>query len=191
MGRSIPQPPLQREGVPAAPAESAFVSGRGKCTPEHGRGNAVHSRAVSVRGRPAVIRPSSDKQEWNRGISASVAAFLAQRGLFCILGLCRTNLDAAWCPGKAVPDRRKAGISVFERMKEDIAVIRDRDPASRSTLEVMLLYNGFKARSVPPESQLVFPARAVFSRPLDIPALREADEYRNPSRRYHRPAPVY
>ncbi len=30
-------------------------------------------------------------------------------------------------------------------MKEDIAVIRDRDPASRSTLEVMLLYNGFKA----------------------------------------------
>ena len=34
---------------------------------------------------------------------------------------------------------------MFERMKEDIAVIRDRDPASRSTLEVMLLYNGFKA----------------------------------------------
>ena len=34
---------------------------------------------------------------------------------------------------------------MFERMKEDIAVIRDRDPAASSALEVMLLYNGFKA----------------------------------------------
>lgn len=30
-------------------------------------------------------------------------------------------------------------------MKEDIAAIRERDPAARSALEVMLLYNGFKA----------------------------------------------
>lgn len=37
------------------------------------------------------------------------------------------------------------GIGMFERMREDIAVIRDRDPAARSALEVMLLYNGFKA----------------------------------------------
>ena len=34
---------------------------------------------------------------------------------------------------------------MFERMKEDIAVIRDRDPAASSAVEVMLLYNGFKA----------------------------------------------
>ena len=34
---------------------------------------------------------------------------------------------------------------MFERMKEDIAVIREKDPAARSALEVMLLYNGFKA----------------------------------------------
>ena len=34
---------------------------------------------------------------------------------------------------------------MFERMKEDIAVIRDRAPAASSALEVMLLYNGFKA----------------------------------------------
>ena len=34
---------------------------------------------------------------------------------------------------------------MFERMREDIAVIRERDPAARSALEVMLLYNGFKA----------------------------------------------
>ena len=34
---------------------------------------------------------------------------------------------------------------MFERIREDIAVIRERDPAARSALEVMLLYGGFKA----------------------------------------------
>lgn len=36
-------------------------------------------------------------------------------------------------------------MSVFERLKEDIAVTRERDPAARSSVEVMLLYTGFKA----------------------------------------------
>ena len=34
---------------------------------------------------------------------------------------------------------------MFDRMREDIAVIRERDPAARSSLEIMLLYNGYKA----------------------------------------------
>ncbi len=34
---------------------------------------------------------------------------------------------------------------MFERIKEDIATIRDKDPAARTSLEVMMLYNGFKA----------------------------------------------
>ncbi len=34
---------------------------------------------------------------------------------------------------------------MFERFREDIAVIREKDPAARSALEVALLYNGFKA----------------------------------------------
>lgn len=34
---------------------------------------------------------------------------------------------------------------MFDRMREDIAVIRERDPAARSALEIMLLYNGYKA----------------------------------------------
>ena len=34
---------------------------------------------------------------------------------------------------------------MFDRIREDIAVIRERDPAARSTLEIMLLYNGYKA----------------------------------------------
>ena len=34
---------------------------------------------------------------------------------------------------------------MFERLKEDLQTIKDRDPAARSTLEIMLLYPGFKA----------------------------------------------
>ena len=41
--------------------------------------------------------------------------------------------------------QREGAFSMFDRMKEDIACIRDRDPAARSALEVMLLYNGYKA----------------------------------------------
>lgn len=34
---------------------------------------------------------------------------------------------------------------MFNRMREEIAVIRERDPAATSSIEVMLLYNGYKA----------------------------------------------
>lgn len=34
---------------------------------------------------------------------------------------------------------------MFDRLREDIAVVRERDPAARSTLEIVFLYNGFKA----------------------------------------------
>ncbi len=34
---------------------------------------------------------------------------------------------------------------MFKRLREDIAVVRERDPAARSVWEVLLLYNGFKA----------------------------------------------
>ncbi len=34
---------------------------------------------------------------------------------------------------------------MFERFREDVAAIRERDPAAGSTLEVALLYNSFKA----------------------------------------------
>lgn len=37
------------------------------------------------------------------------------------------------------------GMTMFERMKEDIRTIRDRDPAATSDAEVVLLYNGYKA----------------------------------------------
>lgn len=34
---------------------------------------------------------------------------------------------------------------MFDRLKEDIQCVKDRDPAARSSLEIMLLYPGFKA----------------------------------------------
>ncbi len=34
---------------------------------------------------------------------------------------------------------------MFERLKEDLQCIKDRDPAARSSLEIMLLYPGYKA----------------------------------------------
>ena len=34
---------------------------------------------------------------------------------------------------------------MFERFREDVQTIRAKDPAARSTMEIVLLYNGFKA----------------------------------------------
>lgn len=34
---------------------------------------------------------------------------------------------------------------MFEKFKEDLQCVKDRDPAARSSLEIMLLYPGFKA----------------------------------------------
>ena len=34
---------------------------------------------------------------------------------------------------------------MFDRMREDIRCVLDRDPAAHSAIEVMLLYPGFKA----------------------------------------------
>jgi hypothetical protein len=58
------------------------------------------------------------KAEWNRGVTASVAGFRLW-GRFCLEG------------GKCY---------MFERLKEDIQVVFERDPAARSTLEVILTY---------------------------------------------------
>ncbi len=39
----------------------------------------------------------------------------------------------------------KGGACVFNRLKEDIACVRARDPAARSAIEVLLLYPGLRA----------------------------------------------
>ena len=37
------------------------------------------------------------------------------------------------------------GKPMFDRIKEDIAAVKERDPAARSSLEIFLLYPGVKA----------------------------------------------
>ena len=34
---------------------------------------------------------------------------------------------------------------MFERLKEDIAAVKERDPAATSTLQILLLYPGLRA----------------------------------------------
>lgn len=67
-----------------------------------------------------VICLLSYKQEWNRGYTAASVA-LCNGGVFF------------WSD------------CMFDRLKEDIAAFRERDPAARSALEIYFLYPGFKA----------------------------------------------
>lgn len=50
---------------------------------------------------------------------------------------------------------------MFRQLKEDIACVRERDPAARSVLEVLLLYPGLRHPDAPP-GQLVLSPPAVF-----------------------------
>ncbi len=59
---------------------------------------------------------------------------------------------------------------MFERLKEDLQCIKDRDPAARSNLEIMLLYPGYKAVRMYRmshffyEHKMFFTARAISQR---------------------------
>ncbi|MGN1417781.1 MAG: serine O-acetyltransferase [Acutalibacteraceae bacterium] len=59
---------------------------------------------------------------------------------------------------------------MFDRLKEDLQCVRDRDPAVHSTLEIMLLYPGFKAVRMYRrahwfyEHKMFFAARAISQR---------------------------
>ena len=39
----------------------------------------------------------------------------------------------------------KGGASLFRKLKEDIAVVKEKDPAARSSFEILLTYSGLKA----------------------------------------------
>ena len=60
---------------------------------------------------------------------------------------------------------------MFRQLKEDIACVRERDPAARSVLEVLLLYPGLKASgcTAGPTGAI---ATGCFSGTLDFPARR-------------------
>jgi serine O-acetyltransferase len=67
------------------------------------------------------------QSEWKHG-HRKPASGIARGGLFCWAG----NGEGVWQ-------------SMFERLNKDIQVVFERDPAARSTLEVLLCYPGLKA----------------------------------------------
>ncbi len=99
------------------------------CTREHGAPKAVRvARRVLAALRPAGNFPrQSEKSEWNRG-NRRLRPFVAGGGFYA-----------------AVFWYRKGGTGVFRTVKEDIRSIRERDPAARSSWEVLLLYSGLHA----------------------------------------------
>jgi len=76
----------------------------------------------SVRGVCRQPRARSDKQEWDRGIAASVGGSISRGGFFYF-----------------------GGDDVFAGLRQDINAVKERDPAARSSLEVLLLYSGLHA----------------------------------------------
>ena len=61
---------------------------------------------------------------------------------------------------------------MFRQLKEDIACVRERDPAARSVLEVLLLYPGLKAIRMHRRANWCYRHRLFFSGTLDFPARR-------------------
>ncbi len=113
---------------------------------------------------------------------------IAYKGRRLWLSLMRLSIQNAGFRRRGRPKR--GAFSMFDRMKEDIACIRDRDPAARSALEVMLLYNGYKAVRSHRRANwcyrhnLKFLARWISQRCAP-------HQHRDPSRRHHRPAAVH
>lgn len=90
-----------------------------KCILEQVRGNTSSTfiRLVAVN-----LPLKSNKQKWNRGFMPPSLSYDNEGGFF----IGEKNI-------------------MFKQMKEDIAAVRQRDPAARSVLQILFLYPGVKA----------------------------------------------
>ena len=77
------------------------------------------------------LRASSEKSEWNRGIYA------ASGKTYFFLRRCRRLFYFR--------QKMKGGALLFRRLKEDIALVKEKDPAARNALEILLTYSGLRA----------------------------------------------
>ena len=90
-------------------------------------GNAPRSRREEMPARVGSLYPvTREKPEWNRVLYASVT--IGRRGVFVYPALRSMRRDA-----------------MFDRLREDVQCVRDRDPAARSFLEILFLYPGLRA----------------------------------------------
>ena len=82
---------------------------------------------------------------------------------------------------------------MFKYIRDDFATIREKDPAARGWLEIIICYPGFQAISLHRVSHKLWKSRL----PLKLIARclsqigRAATEHRNPSRRKNRQKCVY
>ena len=76
----------------------------------------------------------------------------------------------------------------FMFLRETIRTYRERDPAARSSLEVLLCYPGPACRHVASVVTLAMAARPAPAGPLLLPYRPLADRHRDPSGRQDRPA---
>src|SRR2546422_9074538 len=56
-----------------------------------------------------------------------------------------------WWPARCEPRRSitcAVGTAMFDRLRDDVRVVLERDPAARSTLEVLLCYPGVHAQAL-------------------------------------------
>lgn len=72
-----------------------------------------------------------------------------------------------------------------KRIREDIAAVRQRDPAARSGFEILLMYAGVHA-VLAPTGALAVPAPLLFPGASCQPAHPFFYRYRDPPRRRHR-----
>ncbi len=80
---------------------------------------------------------------------------------------------------------------MFARLREDIASVFDRDPAARSTWEVLTCYPGFHALLLHRLAQLALAGSAALAGALHVAFRALADRHRDPSGRDHRPPLVH
>ena len=67
--------------------------------------------------------------------------------------------------------------SMFDRLKEDIRCVKDRDPAARGSFEIMLLYPGFRAVRMYRRAHWFFEHRMFFFGAVYLTALRQKNQY--------------
>lgn len=126
MGKSKPFPTFRE--LPSQ-AVSGSRSERPKCAPEPQR-EEMPSRVTALRFKSENCRRSC-KREWNREIYSPLTA-LAVRGVFAFyLPIISTVLEGM--------------ISVFKELMELVDAYKARDPAARSTFELVTLYPGIRA----------------------------------------------
>jgi serine O-acetyltransferase len=88
-----------------------------------------------------VAQRSENTGKWSR-ISRPLAALLKHTAIRWIVGLRQDQVAASDCiPPSTDMDRR----TLFKTLRQDIKSVFDRDPAARSTLEIIFCYPGLHA----------------------------------------------